>query len=151
MRFVGQADDAFRTMDTEALIECLHPYPLELAVLFGSRATGDPNRLSDLDVAVAFQADVPDAKCRQYLDDIVAEITKGTGIEAIDLVDLDRASPAMEYDILSKGELLIGEESALTERETEALLRKLDFQPVKSAWQDALRARIEEGEYGRPR
>ncbi|MFB6228304.1 MAG: nucleotidyltransferase domain-containing protein [Halobacteriales archaeon] len=137
-------------IDTETLIECLDPYPLELAVLFGSRATGETNRLSDLDLAVAFHADVPDPKRPEYLDEMVAELTRQTGIEAIDLVDLDRASPAMRYDILSKGELLIGEESALTERETEALLRKLDFQPVKSAWQDALRCRIEEGEYGRP-
>lgn len=151
MRFVGQADDAFRTVDTETLIECLEPYPIELAVLFGSRATGETNRLSDLDVAVAFHADVPDEKRRSYVDEIVAEILHQTGVEAIDLVDLDRASPAMGYEILSKGELLIGEESAMTERETECLLRKLDFQPVKSAWQDALRARIEEGKYGRPR
>lgn len=77
-------------------------------------------------------------------------IQQTTGIEAIDLVDLERAGPALGYEALARGTLLTGDRSEATELETRLLHRTLDFAPVKREWDAALSRRITEGEFGRP-
>jgi hypothetical protein len=76
-------------------------------------------------------------------------ITDATGIDAIDLVDLDAAPPTVGYEALSRGVLLLGDEAAAVELEAEFLSRKLDFAPVKEKWQEALKTRLRRGTYGR--
>lgn len=149
MRFVRRLGDAPEELDRDALAECLSGYPLSLVVLYGSWSSGDATPLSDLDVAVAFEGAVPDERRHGLLDEMTAAITRETGFEAVDLVDLERVSASLGYEALSSGELLLGDESEATEMESRLLQKKLDFQPIKERWQAALSERIEEGEYGR--
>lgn len=61
------------------------------------------NPLSDLDVAVRFDEDVSEEERRRLLDTITAVIIESTGIDAVDLDDLERVSAALGYDILAHG------------------------------------------------
>lgn len=150
MRFVRRHGDAPDALDVDALAATLEEYPLSLAVLFGSRATGTAGEMSDLDVAVAFEEDVPEDRRFALLDEMTAEITSETGFEAVDLVDLSTVGPYPGYEIMSEGLLLLGDEDDAVELESKFLQLKLDFRPVKEEWQTALEERIEGGEYGRP-
>lgn len=149
MRFVERQGDRPSSLDVDALIDALTSYPIELGILFGSFATGTDHPLSDLDVAVAFESNVPTSRRRAMLDELTADVIRATGFEAIDLIDLDSAPPELGYAILSDGRLLIGDEDTAAAREATVLLRKLDLQPVKAAWRAALSDRIDEGTYGR--
>lgn len=150
MRFVRQLTDPPDDLDLDALCEAVTSYPLSLAVLFGSHATADAHALSDLDVAVAFEESVAHERKLRLLDELTVAIQRTTGIEAVDLVDLDSVGPAVGYEALKHGILLCGDPDAAIEREAALLVRKLDFQPVKREWDAALEARIEEGRFGRP-
>ncbi|MEF8825103.1 MAG: nucleotidyltransferase domain-containing protein [Halapricum sp.] len=150
MRFVGQRGETPPEIDSDALRTALADYPLSLVVLFGSYATGSVHPLSDLDVAVRFEDTVPRARQLRLLDEVTAAIQRAAGIEAVDLVDLERVSPTVGYEALARGTLLIGDRAEATALETRLLHRTLDFAPVKREWDAALSRRIMEGEFGRP-
>jgi predicted nucleotidyltransferase len=149
MRFVGQRGETPPGIDSDALRAALADYPLSLAVLFGSYATGSPHPLSDLDVAVRFEETVSQERQLRLLDEMMVAIQRATGIEAIDLVDLERVGPALGYEALARGTLLLGDRAEATDLETRFLHRTLDFAPVKREWDAALSRRITEGEFGR--
>lgn len=151
MRFVQQRSNAPRTIDKDTLRASLREYPLSIAVLFGSHATGTSHARSDLDVAVRFEDTVCDVRSVQLLDELTAELTRATGFEAIDLLDLDNAFSKLGYEILSQKTVLIGEEFEAAKLEAQLLLRILDFEPVIDEWHAALDERITEGTYGRSR
>jgi predicted nucleotidyltransferase len=150
MRFVGQRSDTPSEVDSDPLRTALADYPLSLVVLFGSYATGSVHPLSDLDVAVRFEDTVSQERRLRLLDEVTAAIQRATGVEAVDLVDLETVSPAVGYEALARGTLLIGDRAAATDLETRLLHRTLDFAPVKREWGAALSRRITEGEFGRP-
>lgn len=150
MRFVRERGELPDEVDPESLRDALASYPLSLAVLFGSYATGTTHPFSDLDVAVQFEDAVAPDRKPALLDRLAVAIVTVTGIEAIDLVDLDDAPPALGYRALADGVLVYGERETAVELESTFLLRKLDVQPLKREWDAALTDRIEEGTYGRP-
>lgn len=149
MRFVRSLSDVPEGVDETAIRSCVQDYPVSIAVLFGSGASGDTTPLSDLDVAIQFEQDVPEERRLELLDSLTADLIRSTGFEAVDLVDLDDASPELGYEILSRGVLLVGNEATAANLQSTFLLKKLDFQPVKEEWQSALEDRIREGQYGR--
>ena len=118
--------------------------------MFGSQATGDAGPLSDLDVAIEFNDDVTHDEKRRLLDELQVAVQDAAGIEAVDLVDLDTASPIIGYAALSRGRLVHGDLAAATDREVALMLRALDFQHVREEWGDALSERIREGRFARP-
>jgi predicted nucleotidyltransferase len=151
MRFVQQRGTTPESIDQDALRASLQEYPLSMAVLFGSHADETAHAHSDLDVAVRFEDSVSDGQSAQLLDELTAELTRVSGFEAIDLLDLDDAPPKLGYEVLSQGTLLFGDESVAVELEGQFLLRTLDFEPVAEEWHTALAERIAEGTYGQPR
>lgn len=149
MRYVSGLSGPPTDVDLDALREAVERDEVELAILFGSYATADQGPLSDLDLAVRFEPDVTRARKLALLDDLTVTITDATGIEAIDLIDLDAVGPAVGYAALSEGTLVYGDRSAALDLECKFLLRRLDFQPVKHAWDQALETRLREDTYGR--
>lgn len=149
MRFVRRAADEPTAVDPMTIRECLCQFPVSFAVLFGSRATGTEHTLSDLDVAVQFDDSVSIEERYRRMDKITATIIESTGMDAVDLVDLERVGAKLGYDIMAHGELLFGNSTDAIELETIFLSKKLDFKPVNEEWQAALSDRISEGEYGR--
>lgn len=150
MRFVPAVTDPPEDLEFEALGEAVAVDAVALAVVFGSYAAGEPGRLSDLDVALQFSADVSLSSRLEHLDALTVAIIDRTGIEAVDVIDLDTVGPRLGYEALATGTLVTGDRSVAVDLETEYLVRWLDFKPVKRAWDAALDARIRDGSYGRP-
>lgn len=150
MRFVRGLTDPPETLDVESLRNAVAMDEVTLAVVFGSYAAGDPGPLSDLDVAVRFRSNLSRARRLELLDELTVAIVDATGNEAVDLIDLDSIGPRLGYEALAEGLLVHGDRTEAVELETKFLLRKLDLDPVKRAWDDALDARIRDGTYGRP-
>lgn len=150
MRFVRQRGDLPAEIDTERLREAVASFPVSIVVVFGSYGTDSVGPMSDLDVAVRFEQDVEPARKRDLPGDLRRSITDVTGIEAVDLIDLDAVGPAIGYDALRTGILVFGDPEEAVELESRLLLRKLDFQRVKQQWDQALSKRIEEGTFGQP-
>lgn len=136
-------------LDRDAIAEVLQSAPITLAVLYGSYARGDPDRRSDVDVAVRFEPGVSEEKRRELLDEITAALVTSIGIDEIDLVDLDGVPARLGYRILREGDRLLGESADAAALEARLLLEKLDFEPVLESWQRGLETRIAEGRYGR--
>jgi predicted nucleotidyltransferase len=70
--------------------------------LFGSTATGRANAASDLDLAVLFRA-APTPQQRAELESELIELLH----QPVDLIDLDRASPALAMQVLRHGKLML--------------------------------------------
>jgi predicted nucleotidyltransferase len=77
--------------------------PLQLAILFGSRARGAARPDSDIDIAI-----VPVDTALSLRDEnlLVATLERATDA-AIDLVRLDRAAPALRWRIARDGIVLV--------------------------------------------
>lgn len=150
MRFVRGLSDPPANLDLSRLREAVAVDEVRLAVVFGSYAAGNAGTLSDLDVGVWFQDGITRSSRIDLLDELTVAITDATGMEAVDLVDLAVVGPRLGYEALATGTLIRGDPSMADALETRFLVRKLDFQPVKRAWDRALDARIKGGTYGRP-
>jgi predicted nucleotidyltransferase len=70
-------------------------------ILFGSRARGDAEERSDIDLAV----EAPSASERQWLD-IANEVEEADTLLKIDLVWCEQASPALKERIMDEGRIL---------------------------------------------
>lgn len=150
MRFVPGIEDPPANLDLDAVREAVAVDEVSLAVVFGSYAVGEAGPLSDLDVAVRFRDEVPRTRRLELLDELTVAIVDETGVEAVDLLDIDAVGPRVGYEALAYGALAYGDRAAAVDLEAAFLLRKLDFRPVKRAWDRALESRIRDGSYGRP-
>jgi len=90
----------------------LEDHPVQLGVLFGSHARGTAGSHSDIDVAVSFDRSVAD---QRWLE-LGVELTVALGTDDVDIVDLDTVRPAVGYEALSNGRLLVGDPEAMSER-----------------------------------
>lgn len=147
MRFVDELGEG--ELDLDELRVCLERFPVRVATLFGSRASGDASGLSDLDVAVQFEDGVSRERRLRLMDELTVAVTECTGFDAVDVVDLEVAGPVLAYEALRHGILVAGSEEDAVDLEARALVKKLDFEPVLAEWREALSRRIEEGRYGR--
>jgi len=147
MRFVDELGEG--ELDLDELRDCLQKFPVRIATVFGSRAGGEASNLSDLDVAVQFEEDVPRERRLRLMDEITVAVTGCTGFDAVDLVDLEEAGPVLAYEALRGGVLVVGSEEDAVDLEARELVKKLDFEPVVDEWGEELGRRIEEGSYGR--
>lgn len=147
MRFVDELGEG--ELDLDELRECLDEFPIRVATVFGSHATGKASSLSDLDVAVQFEERVSQDERMRLMDEVAVAVTKCTGFDAVDLVDLGRVGPVLAYEALRHGLLAVGSDEDANHLEALSLERKLDFEPVLVKWREALARRIEEGSYGR--
>ena len=99
---------------------------VELALVFGSVATGRQRPDSDLDIAIA-------AKHRLTVDekmDIIACLAEATG-RPIDLVDLRQAGEPLLGQILTHGWRLMGSDLAHAPWITRHVLNQADFVPYR--------------------
>jgi len=110
----------------DSLREVLADYPqLELAILFGSCATGRAGPNSDLDLAV--QADKPmDAELKLSL---ITDLAEHFG-RPVDLVDLRTAGEPLLGEIF-KGRRILGSDATYARLLTRHLLDVADFLPYR--------------------
>ena len=74
---------------------------VQRAILFGSRARGDADERSDIDLAV----DAPDIEQREWLD-LSFQLEELDTLLRINVMRLEEASPEFRDRILSEGEIL---------------------------------------------
>lgn len=105
----ASVDDA---LDVEALQTLLRDHLVQLAILFGSHATGTAHSASDIDIAVEFDATRPsDSKYNDVFFGLSADLSDTLNTDDVDLVDLHTVSPAVAKSIFDNGILLVGEQT----------------------------------------
>lgn len=109
---------------------------IRLAVLHGSRARGDAGPHSDWDVGVLA---TPDADLTAF----VAALTQVLGTDAVDVVDLERASALLRFRAARDGVVLLEREAELFVRfRIAAVSFWCDAGPVIRAAQDDVLAAL---------
>lgn len=107
----GESD---ATTDGDGLATVLAEYPVRLAVLFGSQVDGTATEESDVDVAVAFEADLSPAERLSERIDLTTALVQALGTDAVDVTDLDAVKPDVGADALETGRLIVGDRSTLS-------------------------------------
>jgi uncharacterized protein len=109
------------------------PYP-EIAVvyLFGSQARGEARPDSDLDLALVYR----DRRRSSEVHDRIAahlavEAAKATGIDRVDVIDLEAQGPIFCHRVLLEGRRIhVADEARRVDFESDALVRAFDFRPT---------------------
>lgn len=98
-------------------------YNLNLLVVFGSYATEDNSKNSDLDIAYISEKEISEK-------DLVYDIVKKTKIENIDLVEISNRTPIeLKWEIMKKGVCIYENEKYLyIETFCNAYMDYVDFQ-----------------------
>ncbi|RMF23047.1 MAG: nucleotidyltransferase domain-containing protein [Deltaproteobacteria bacterium] len=121
------------------------------AYVFGSVARGDSTDHSDIDVAVY----VEDRELRSregfgYQAELTTDLMKALARNDVDVVVLNNAPPLLYHRVLRDGVRIVARDlRATTTREGRALSRYCDYAVQLRKIDDALRARIERGEFGK--
>ena len=116
--------------------------------LFGSVARGESQAHSDVDVAVFLERE-PDTPYG-YEADLTADLMAGLGMNAVDVVILNRAPPLLYHRVLRDSVRLLARDLvATTTREGQALSRYCDWLPQQAKIDAVLAERIRRGSFGR--
>lgn len=114
-----------------------------LGYLFGSVAGGRERADSDLDMAVLLG---PGTSPDRYFDVTVELNTAIIGLthtDEVDVVILNRAPPALAFEVVSTGRLLHGGHEERVEYEVQAVKRFIDTEPIRRLQRQAFSARID--------
>ncbi|HWP63685.1 MAG TPA: nucleotidyltransferase domain-containing protein [Candidatus Binatia bacterium] len=148
------SDRAIRPGGRSDLVETLRRVlerhdAVAVAYLFGSQARASASALSDVDVAVV--VDPARAGDRLTLQlELTGAIVDALGCDAVDVVLLDEAPPALAYRVLRDGQLILSRDEALRIRHRiRAVAEYLDTKPLRRRAREALRHRLVEGSFGR--
>ena len=110
------------------IIEVLDRFPeIEMAILFGSLATGSPRFDSDIDLAVSASHPLTQAQ-RMAL---IAELAEATG-RPVDLVDLARVGEPLLGQILAKGRRIQGDQGRFARVLSRHWFEQADFLPYRN-------------------
>ena len=113
---------------------------LELAIVFGSMASGDARLDSDIDVAVRYKHAL-DVAQKIALIDALALVTG----RAVDVIDLRVAGPIVAREALTGGRRLFGSDEVWAAQVLRTLIDYADFAPLiertlresREAWMQA--------------
>lgn len=121
---------------------------VDFAVLFGSRALGKVNPLSDVDIGVFLNAGAPPSR---YLDkqlDLHGRLSEILRTNEIDLV-LNDAPPELAFKGLRAGrELVVRNRLAYVRFRVRVTNEHIDRAPMRELYRQYLFRRIEEGCFG---
>jgi len=127
---------------TRRLAELLGPREEILeAYLFGSRARGQAQPHSDVDVAVYIDDARADDTGYGYRASLTTDLMAGLGSNDVDVVVLNRAPPLLYHRVLRDGVRLLARDlRATTTREGRAVSRYCDFVPQLAKMEAARRS-----------
>lgn len=118
--------------------------------LFGSQATGRAGPLSDVDIAVWLDPNLPREKLSALRSELTLAAVEALGTDEIDIVVLNGAPPLLRHRALKGGTRLIDRDPRARVRlETTALLDYLDTAPLRETLAAGRRRRLKEGRFGR--
>lgn len=119
--------------------------------LFGSYAAGRQTPLSDIDLAVLFDTSL---EKETYLPErlrLLGEMSTVLGTDAVELVVLNEAPPALGYRVTRDGLLLYASgnsNSQLVNFKVKTWDRYFDYEPTQRIFSAGLARRIQEGRFG---
>lgn len=120
------------------------------AYLFGSRARGNAQPHSDVDIAVYVDAAAAPESPYGYAAGLTADLAAALGTDRVDVVILNDAPPLLYHRVLRDGfRLMTRDPRSTTTREGRALSRYCDYVPQLRKIDAALGRRIDEGRFGR--
>lgn len=150
----AETADLDLSFDLDVIRETLREHPVQLAILFGSYATGTANATSDVDIAVEFDARRPtDPEYNDAFLGLSADLSDALGTNDVDLVDLRSASPAVAESIFSDGVLLVGTEEHAAELRQQRTTTDAETQSPRERIDTALAridAHLDDGDDGVP-
>lgn len=124
------------SLPLETVREVLQEHPVEIAILFGSHASGEIHSQSDIDIAVTFETVRPqDSEYNSVFFKLSADLSEALDTDDVDLVDLQRASPELVETIFDQGVLLVGDSE-----QAAAIRRKL---PATTSSEQSPRERLD--------
>jgi predicted nucleotidyltransferase len=91
-----------------ALGSVLGDYPVRLAVLFGSGATGELGPGSDVDVAVEFEAGLSRTERNELRFELLSELMAAVGRDEVDLTEIGDFDPVVGREALASCVVLVG-------------------------------------------
>jgi len=122
---------------------------LEALYLFGSSVSGRRTPLSDIDIAVLLPDDLPVDRYLQRRLEMIAELSELLGIDAVDLVLLNRAPSLLVHRVITRGKLIYARDDLERTRfEARAIQEYLDLKPLYELEGHYMRERIKEGKFG---
>ena len=100
------------------------------AYVFGSRARGDEQAHSDIDIAVFVDEEKVEPTLFGYRAQLTSALMSGLATNLVDVVILNKASPLLYHRVLRDGSRVFSRDlRATTVREGRALSRHCDFMP----------------------
>jgi predicted nucleotidyltransferase len=113
--------------------------------LFGSRARGEGDHLSDVDLAVLLRQDLPAETMWRLEDSFAVEVGGRLDHEAVDLFVLNLVPLAARFEVISTGTLLLSkDEMRRTDYEVAVMTEWWDFKEYEALFDHYLLERIKE-------
>ena len=127
------------------------PYPVQLAYLFGSQATGGTHAESDVDIAVLLDASLTaDERFTEQLA-LIGTLSDLFGTDHVDVVVLNEASPLLAYEVLRNGVLLYcPNDDTRVDFQVRALCAYEDTASLRNLLAEAMIERLKAGTFGKP-
>ena len=139
MRTADSADIG-RSIPLERLITVLLEHPVQLAILFGSHATGTTHRRSDIDIAVEFESHrPPDEGYNDVFLGLSADLSDALHTDHVDLVDIHSLESSVVKSVFDQGILLVGEQSPAAALRQQLAIDDSDEKPPRERLDMALK------------
>ncbi|WP_231189024.1 nucleotidyltransferase domain-containing protein [Haladaptatus sp. DYF46] len=117
----------------------LREHSVQLAILFGSHATGTLHSESDIDIAVELNiTQRADPAYNEAFFGLSADLSATLGTDDVDLVDVHTLSPAIAENIFKEGVLLVGDQQHAEELRHEVTNGGFDNRSPRDRFDDAL-------------
>lgn len=117
-------------------------YDLQLIYLFGSRATGRETKVSDFDIAVLINK-AKAYNLKKLILDLIFDFSQIVHSDKIDLVILNKASLAVQYNVISDGEILYELDPEIRyDYEVKVISLYLDFKRYEDEYFKAMHKQI---------
>lgn len=94
----------------ERVADIAKQYKIKLVYLYGSYARNQQNTMSDIDLAVLFEDELPKKEYLDYQLSFGGEIEKTFALEKVDVRGLNFRSPRFNFTIYSEGVLLFAKD-----------------------------------------
>lgn len=116
---------------TDKLMDTLRGFKeVEIAYLFGSYATGEERKTSDIDIAIV----APELTLDHYMK-LWAKITNVLGTEKIELVTLNDKPATFRYQVIKEGKVIYcRDEGLLNDFEMKAWQGYMDFKHIRGIY-----------------
>ena len=128
------------------LVEYLMGRPEVLAAyLYGSHAEGRASALSDIDLGVLIKDGLTEEHLWQLEDALAADLRRILRTDKVDLIVLNLAPLRIQYEVITKGEVLYSaDDVARAEFESYSLRRYWDFEKYLEEYDRCFLIRIKE-------